>query len=157
VAPIYEREATARNVYLPQGEWWDFWTGERITGELNFSRPVDLETLPLFVKAGAIVPFGPIRQFSGEEVREPITLRIYPGADGRFTWYDDDGASYAHEHGKYFRVNCTWHDADRRLTLKPDPKGLNSPPNTVRIELADSKQTKVIALPRNGISLNLPR
>ena len=88
---------------------------------------------------------------------EPITLRIYPGADGRFTWYDDDGMSYAHERGKFLRVECTWQDMDRRLILKPDPKSLNSPPERIRIELADNKQSKVIALPRSGISLILPR
>jgi alpha-glucosidase (family GH31 glycosyl hydrolase) len=113
--------------------------------------------LPLFVKGGSIVPFDPIRQFTGETVSEPITLRIYPGADGRFTWYDDDGTSYAHEHGKFLRVECVWQDRDRRLALKPDPKGLNSPPDTIRIEVADSKQSRLIALPRGGISLNLPR
>jgi alpha-glucosidase (family GH31 glycosyl hydrolase) len=157
VAPVHEKDAKVRNVYLPPGEWWDFWTSARLTGPHTFSRPVDLETLPLFVKAGAIVPFDPIRQFSGEAVSEPITLRIYPGADGRFTWYDDDGTSYAHEHGKFLRVECVWQDTDRRLALKPDPKGLNSLPETIRIELADSKQSKVIVLPRSGISLILPR
>ncbi len=157
VAPVYEKDAKVRNVYLPPGEWWDFWTSARLTGARTFSRPVDLETLPLFVKAGAIVPLDPIRQFSGEEVSEPITLRIYPGADGRFTWYDDDGMSYAHERGKFLRVECTWQDMDRRLVLKPDPKSLNSPPERIRIELADNKQSKVIALPRSGISLILPR
>ncbi len=157
VAPVYEKDAKVRNIYLPRGQWWDFWTSEPLAGARSFSRPVDLETLPLFVKAGAIVPFDPIRQFSGEEVSEPITLRIYPGADGRFTWYDDDGTSYAHEHGKFLRVECVWQDTDRRLALKPDPKGLNSTPEAIRIELADSKQSKVIALPRSGISLILPR
>ena len=104
VAPVHEKDATAREVYLPAGEWWDYWSGTQVAGGRSVAREVDLATMPLYVRAGAIVPVGPVRQFTGEVVDEPVTLRIYPGADGRFDWYDDDGVSYRHEAGEFFRI-----------------------------------------------------
>jgi alpha-glucosidase/alpha-D-xyloside xylohydrolase len=155
VAPVYENAAAARSVYLPAGAWWDFWTGKRLDGGKAVSKQVDLATMPLYVRAGAVVPLGPARQYVDEPATEPITLRIYPGADGRFTWYDDDGTSYQYERGEFMRAECEWNDSARKLTITPDPAGSMPLPATIRVELADAKQNKLVKLNRRGITLQL--
>lgn len=150
VAPVFEKSATARNVYLPAGTWWDYWTAKRIEGGQLIARAVDLATMPLYVRAGAIVPVGPIKQYTSEPVPEPITLRIYPGADGHFTWYDDDGISYAFERGEFMRTQCTWNNPSRTLTIERDPAGRMPLPRKVRVELIGSNQSREVTLEQDG-------
>lgn len=78
MAPVVEQGATARQVYLPRGGWFDFWTGERLEGGREITRKVDLETMPLYVRAGSILPLGPMKQWTGEKVDEPLEISIYP-------------------------------------------------------------------------------
>src|SRR5262249_22952114 len=92
VAPVTEKGATARRLYLPRGRWYDFWTEESVSGGREISRQVDLATLPLYVRAGTILPLDPVRQYTGEKVDGPLTLIVHPGADGQATLYEDDGA-----------------------------------------------------------------
>ena len=153
VAPVHEKGASQRNVYLPTGTWWDYWTGTRASGGRSISRPVDLATLPLFVRAGAIIPSGPVKQFTAEDISEPPTFRVYPGADGRFVWYDDDGASYAHEHGSFFRIECRWNEASGRLTLTPDSAGTMRFPAAVGIEVAGTNRSQMVKLARAGATV----
>ena len=155
VAPVYENAATARSVYLPSAVWWDYWSNTLTEGGQSIQRAVDLETIPLYVCAGAIIPIGPVKQYTSEPAGEPITLRVYPGADGRFTWYDDDGASYRHENGEFMRVECVWRDADRTLTLTPDPAGRMPLPNAIRVELADGRQSQLVTLQRKATTVKL--
>jgi alpha-glucosidase (family GH31 glycosyl hydrolase) len=118
VAPVVEQGAKSRRVYLPRGAWQDFWTGERLQGGREVTRPVDLETTPLYVKAGAIVPLGPVKQYTAEKVDEPDTIAIYPGADGSFLLYEDDGKSFDYRRGAWMGVQMNWNDAARRLSLR---------------------------------------
>lgn len=155
VAPVYEKDSTVRSVYLPAGTWWDFWTNTRIDGGKTLSKTVDLATLPLFVKAGAIVPFGPIRQYADEPSSEPTTLRIYPGADGRFTWYDDDGTTYRHQRGEFMRAECRWEDASRTLSITPDPAAHIPLPETIRIEAVGATPGQLVRLKSAGLKLKL--
>jgi len=117
VAPVVEKGATSRRVYLPQGTWFDFWTGERYDGGREVDRAVDLETMPLFVRGGAILPLGPVKQYTSERVDAPTIVQLYRGADGTFTLYDDDGSSFAHERGDWTGIVMRWDDAQRRLTM----------------------------------------
>jgi len=155
VAPVHEKGARAREVYLPAGDWWDFWSGARAAGNRSLTREVDLETMPLYVKAGAIVPMGPVRQHTGEAVGDPVTLRVYPGADGRFAWYDDDGSSYRHETGDFMRVECAWNDKSRTLTLNPDGAGKMPVPAAVRVELAGEAISKLVSLGQSVTTVKL--
>lgn len=123
VAPVLAPSAQKRAVSLPPGQWHDFWTGDPVTGGQEVSRTVDLKTMPLYVRAGAVIPLGPVRQYVTEPVDGPLTLRVYPGADGRFSLYEDDGESFRYEHGDYTAIDCVWSDRDRTLTLRGDPKG----------------------------------
>jgi alpha-glucosidase/alpha-D-xyloside xylohydrolase len=123
VVPVYEKDASQRTTYLPAGTWWDYWSGDKVQGGRELTRKVDLATMPLYVRAGSIIPIGLVKQYTAEATDEPVTLRIYPGADGNFTWYDDDGSSFRYETGEYLRVECEWKDQERLLTLTRDPKG----------------------------------
>jgi alpha-glucosidase/alpha-D-xyloside xylohydrolase len=122
VAPVVEQGAKTRRLYLPAGTWVDWWTGEKTEGRRWVERPVDLATLPLYVRAGAILPLDPVRQFTGQAVKEPTTLVVYRGADGRFVLYDDDGTSLDYLRGKGSWTRLSWHDGERRLVIEPDPR-----------------------------------
>jgi alpha-glucosidase/alpha-D-xyloside xylohydrolase len=82
VAPVLEKGATERRLYLPRGAWFDFWTEKQLEGGREIRRSVDLETMPLYVRAGAVLPMGPVKQYVDEPVDGPLTLTVYPGASG---------------------------------------------------------------------------
>jgi alpha-glucosidase/alpha-D-xyloside xylohydrolase len=118
VAPVVEKGATHRTVYLPKGAWFDFWTGERLEGGREISRPVDQETLPLYVKAGGIVPMGPVKQYVEEKVDGPVSISVYPGADGAGFLYEDDGKTFAYRKGEWMGLQMKWDDAGKKLRLR---------------------------------------
>jgi alpha-glucosidase/alpha-D-xyloside xylohydrolase len=118
VAPVVEKGATSRQVYLPRGVWYDFWTGERIDGGREISRKVDLEIMPLYVRAGSILPLGPVKQHVYEQSDEPLTISIFPGADASFLLYEDDGKSFDYRNGEWMGLQMSWADFQRVLTLK---------------------------------------
>ena len=125
VAPVFKQGARSREVYLPKGDWYDWWTNERQTGGKSITREVDLKTMPLYVRAGAIIPFDPVRQYTGEQAAEPTTLKLYRGADGQFTLYDDDGISLDYLKNRAVWIRFTWNDSARRLTIEPGaPAGI---------------------------------
>jgi alpha-glucosidase/alpha-D-xyloside xylohydrolase len=128
VAPVTEKGARERVVYLPNGAWYDYWTGERVEGGREVARAVDLETMPLYVRAGAILPMSPPKQYTGERPDSPLTIAVYAGADGRFVLYEDDGISFDHKKGDFMRLRCEWSDARRRLTLALEPGSKMRPP-----------------------------
>ena len=118
VAPVFEKAATERSVYLPKGAWYDLWTRERVEGGRELSRKVDLGTMPVYIRAGAIVPMGPVKQYTAEKVDGPLTVWVHPGADGAFSWYEDDGVSFNFRNGEFMRVNMTWNNSRRRLSMR---------------------------------------
>jgi alpha-glucosidase/alpha-D-xyloside xylohydrolase len=118
VAPVIEKGAASRALYLPQGTWYDFWSGSAIAGGDEITRPVDLETIPLYVRAGAIIPTCPVKQHTEPTLNGPLTLTVHPGADGAAVIYEDDGSSFAHQAGKYHKISAIWHDREKRLVLK---------------------------------------
>jgi alpha-D-xyloside xylohydrolase len=114
---VVPRQKT-RSIYLPAGtSWIDFWTGEKLKGGTNIVADAPIETLPLAIKAGSIVPMGPVLQYSTEKPADPIELRIYPGADGSFTLYEDENDNYNYEKGVYSTIAFHWNDAAHRLTI----------------------------------------
>ena len=118
VNPVTHAGATSRSVYLPAGaSWYDFWTGASLKGGQAVVAAAPLETMPLYVRAGSIVPMGPELQYTGEKPADPIELRIYRGADGKFTLYEDDGESYAYEKGEHATIVITWSEATRTLSI----------------------------------------
>ncbi|MEJ2384005.1 MAG: glycoside hydrolase family 31 protein [Xanthomonadales bacterium] len=118
VAPVYEPGVDSRAVYLPGGaDWYDFNSGQRLAGGQTIDAAAPLSRMPLFVRAGSIVPSGPAIQHTFEGTDAPLTLNVYTGADGSFEIYEDDGASYAYESGEWARIPVRWDDAAGRLTL----------------------------------------
>jgi len=113
----------ARSVYLPKSAGWiDFWTGKIFKGGQTIKTPATIDIMPLFVKQGSIIPMGPFIQYSTEKPADPIELRIYPGADGTFTLYEDENDNYNYEKGVYATIDFNWDDAKKTLTIS-DRKG----------------------------------
>lgn len=107
-----------RRVYLPEtSSWYDFWTGGRLAGGQELEAAAPLGIMPLFVKAGSIVPMGPMVQHTGEKPDAPVELRIYPGADGAFTLYEDEGDNYNYENGAYATISLHWDESARQLSF----------------------------------------
>jgi alpha-D-xyloside xylohydrolase len=118
VCPVTRQGATTRNVYLPgNGDWHDFWTGKASKGGATVEAAAPVETMPLFVRAGAIVPMGPEIQYTGEKPEGPIEIRVYRGADGAFTLYEDQRDGYAYEKGAYATIPFTWNEKSKTLTI----------------------------------------
>ena len=118
VCPITTPQATARAVYLPSGtSWVDFWTGKTLVGGQTVTANAPVNILPLFVKPGSIIPMGPFIQYSSEKPADPIEVRVYPGADGGFTLYEDEGDNYNYEKGKYATIPLEWNEAKQTLSI----------------------------------------
>jgi alpha-D-xyloside xylohydrolase len=115
---VVEPRRKTRAVYLPAGNpWVDFWTGETLAGGQNVATDAPIDKVPLAVRAGSIVPMGPFVQYSTEKPADPIELRIYPGADGTFTLYEDENDNYNYEKGAYATIAFHWDDARRELAI----------------------------------------
>ncbi|HXT10796.1 MAG TPA: TIM-barrel domain-containing protein [Candidatus Angelobacter sp.] len=119
VNPVTTYQARSRDVYLPQtaGGWYDFWTGSSADGGTSVDAAAPYDAIPLYVKAGSIIPTGPDLQYTGEKPADPITLSVYAGTDGDFTLYEDDGLSYAYEKGASSRIPIHWNDQAKTLTI----------------------------------------
>ena len=138
IAPVFEKGATVREVYLPKGNWYDWWNNKLQKGGKTITRQVDLSTMPVYVRAGAIIPVDALKQYTAEVVKDPLTIKIYRGANGSFTLYEDDGISQDYLKGKATLTNFVWNDFQKKLTIKPGikSKNFNSGPQRVfRIEL----------------------
>ena len=122
VNPVTEQGATSRRLYLPAAKWYDFWTGATQNGGTDINAEAPLSRIPLYVRAGSIIPMGPDVQYAEEKPAEPIELRVYPGADADFTLYEDDNNTYAYEKGTYATVPMHWDDANHKLSIG-DRKG----------------------------------
>lgn len=119
VTPVTKPGVTEWQVYLPEGTaWWDFWTNEKQQGGRTVNRAVTKDILPLYIKAGSILPFGPKVQYSTEKNWDNLEIRVYPGADGTFTLYEDENDNYNYENGAYATITFRWDDAARRLTIE---------------------------------------
>ena len=104
--------------YLPKGAvWYDFWTNKRYQGGQTVTLETTLDRVPMFVRAGSILPLGPEMQYVGEKTWDNLEVRVYPGADGSFTLYEDEGDSYNYEQGYYATITFTWNDRARTLTI----------------------------------------
>jgi alpha-D-xyloside xylohydrolase len=113
----------SKEVYLPAGaDWYDFWTGERSTGGHKVTKQTPIDIIPLYVKAGSIVPLGPNVQYAEEKKWDNLEIRVYPGANGRFVFYEDENDNYNYEKGIYSTIGFSWDDARQTLTIE-DRKG----------------------------------
>jgi alpha-D-xyloside xylohydrolase len=108
----------SKETYLPAGvDWYDFWTAERFSGGNKVSRQTPLDVIPLFVKAGSVIPVGPSVQYAEEKKWDNLEIRIYPGVNGKFVLYEDENDNYNYEKGVYSTITFTWDDAKKNLTI----------------------------------------
>lgn len=115
---VLEGVKKSRQVYLPEGwHWYDFWTGERYEGGQTINVETPLEKIPLFVKSGSIIPIGPEIQYTGEKPDVPWILMVYPGDNGEFDIYEDEGDGYGYEKGEYSWIKVKWDDSLNRITF----------------------------------------
>jgi alpha-glucosidase (family GH31 glycosyl hydrolase) len=121
------------------------------------SRPVDLATMPLYVRAGAILPLGPVKQFVDEPVNAPLTVQVYPGADGTFRLYEDDGRSFDYQRGDWMGIDMRWDDRQRRLTLaRSAGSRLRGPAERqIRVRAIGSPATRDIVFTGSPIEVRL--
>jgi alpha-glucosidase/alpha-D-xyloside xylohydrolase len=157
VAPVVEKGATTRTLYLPRGTWFDFWNDQRVEGGRDIDRAVDLATTPLYVRAGAVLPMGPVRQYTSEPTTAPATLVVYPGADGSSSLYEDDGKSFDYRKGAFMRIVMRWENATRRLTLSlaPGSRMLPPSPRPFDVRVAGSTATKRVEFAGKTITVAL--
>jgi len=121
VAPILRQGARARQVYLPAGTWYDFWTARTHAGRQHILALADLAMIPIFVRAGAVIPFGPIQQFVGSDKAIQINLRIWDGENGRLDWYEDDGESLEYERGVFHQRTISFAVGQDQRALRFGP------------------------------------
>ena len=118
VSPVTTYKATARSVYLPTAAgWYDFWTGTHAAGGATVMAAAAFDSIPVYARAGSIVPVGPDLQYVGEKPADPLTLYVYAGADATFTLYEDQGTTYDYEHGELATIPLHWNDATQTLTI----------------------------------------
>src|SRR5690606_18142844 len=116
--PVSEFRATSRRVYLPAGtDWYEAASGQRIAGGEDYLAPAPRERVPLFIRAGSIVPPGRAVQWTGEDPQGPLTVHVFPGADGAFTLYEDQGEDMGYTRNEFARIPLRWNDRARRLTI----------------------------------------
>ena len=108
----------SKEVYLPQcNSWFDFWTGKRYRGGQSVTKETPIDIIPLYVKAGSILPIGPDVQYATEKKWDNLEIRIYPGADGEFLLYEDENDNYNYEKGAYSTISFSWNDKERTLII----------------------------------------
>jgi alpha-D-xyloside xylohydrolase len=117
VNPVTEPGAVSRRMYLPKAKWYDFWTGREIDGSSVIDAVAPLDRVPLYVRAGSIVPMGPDVEYATEKPADPMELRVYSGADANFTIYEDENDNYNYEKGDRATIRIDWDDVGRRLTI----------------------------------------
>lgn len=115
---IKKEQPKTRSVYLPSGtKWIDFWTGKTLEGGQTIVADAPIDKIPLLVKAGSIIPMGPFVQYATEKPYTNLEIRVYPGANGSFTLYEDENDNYDYEKGIYSTITFTWNDAEKTLTI----------------------------------------
>jgi alpha-D-xyloside xylohydrolase len=117
VSPVTEPGATSRRIYFPKAKWYDFWTGRVVDGGAAAEVQASLDRIPLHIRAGSILPMGPDLEWATQKAADPIELRIYTGADGSFTIYEDENDTYAYEKGARATIPMQWDDANRKLVI----------------------------------------
>jgi alpha-D-xyloside xylohydrolase len=118
ISPVHQYGATSRKVYLPASSgWYNFYTGEYLKGGQQIQADAPLHRIPLFIKAGSIIPFGPEMQYFNEKPADPLTLYVFTGADAAFTLYEDEGTNYNYEKGEYSTIVIKYEDDLRTLTI----------------------------------------
>jgi alpha-D-xyloside xylohydrolase len=169
VNPVLKQDTTHRTVYLPDSPlWYDFWSGASVMGAQEVDAEAPLDRIPLFVRAGSIIPLGPEIEYADQKPAGSIELRIFRGADAKFDLYEDEGDTYNYEKGAHALIPLRWSEADKTLVIgdrdgqypgTPEQFSLNivwvSPGHGVG-ETVEAKPDKVVKYVGRAISVQAP-
>src|SRR5579864_874315 len=169
VNPVLKQEATHRTVYLPDAPvWYDFWSGGSVKGGQEVEAEAPLDRIPLFVRAGSIVPLGPEIEYADQKPASPIELRIFRGSDGKFDLYEDEGDSYNYEKGSHSLIPLRWSETDKTLTIGDRQGQYSGMPKEVAFNLVwvssnhgvgetvEAKPDRVVHYEGKAISVHAP-
>jgi alpha-D-xyloside xylohydrolase len=135
VNPVTDQGAQSRKVYLPKTTWYNFWTGEKLKGGQTIDASAPINIMPLYVKAGSIIPMGAEVEYATQKTNKPVELRIYPGANGKFTIYEDENDNYNYEKGNYATYTLTWNDKQHTLSISNINGGYNGMPKSQKFNI----------------------
>ncbi|MBQ8866293.1 MAG: DUF5110 domain-containing protein [Bacteroidaceae bacterium] len=146
VNPVVKPKVTSYKIYLPEntGGWYDYWTGKQYNGKQSVETAIGIDKIPLFIKAGSIIPFGPAKQYATEASDEQTTLHIYPGADATFCLYEDEGTNHNYESGAYSRIPLAWDEARQTLTIGKRQGSFEGMPKKRTFTLVKGQQKKEV-------------
>ncbi len=169
VNPVLKQDATHRTVYLPDApEWYDFWSGGSVKGGQEVEAEAPLDRIPLFVRAGSIVPLGPEIEYAEQKPASPIELRIFRGSDGKFDLYEDEGDTYNYEKGSHALIPLRWSETDKTLTIGDRQGQYSGMPKEVTFNLVwvssshgvgetvEAKPDRVVHYEGKAISVHAP-
>jgi alpha-D-xyloside xylohydrolase len=169
VAPVLKQDATHRTVYLPESPlWYDFWSGASVKGSQEVEAEAPLDRIPLFIRGGSIVPFGPEIEYADEKPAGPIELRIFRGANGKFDLYEDEGDTYNYEKGAHALIPLRWSEADKTLTIGDRQGEYSGMPQQITLnivwvspghgvgEMVETKPDKVVNYDGKAMSVEAP-
>lgn len=154
---VTEYEQREKDMYFPEGQWYNYWTNEKIEGGKNLKVKAELSETPMFVKAGSVLPIGPKVQYATQKTEEPLCLKIYPGEDAEFTLYFDDSESYEYEKGTYSEIKLRYSEANKELSIE---KGEGSfinfevEPMSFDVELIGTEITESIIFEGEELKVN---
>ena len=168
INPVYKYEAHNRDVYLPKGNgWYDLYSGKYFKGGNTLKADAPYNRIPVFVKAGSIIPFGPEIQYTNEKPADPITLYVYTGANATFTLYEDEGSNYNYEKGDFSQIAITYNEGSHTLTIGDRNGKFNGmigdrtfrivtiTPNAAKALNFDQKPNKTISYNGKNVSIKL--
>lgn len=157
ICPVYEYKVRSREVYLPDGQWYEWHSGAPVEGGMTFTAEAPFERIPVYVRAGQIIPVGPDIQYTAQDDGAALTLRIYAGQDASYSLYEDDGLTYAYERGEYSWIPVCWDDASSTLTIsarKGSCSGMNKK-KTVKVEVIRPEGCTEAALTYTGKKISV--
>lgn len=156
VAFATEYKQRSKDVYLPNGDWFNYWTNEKVTGNRTLQVDAPYDETPIFVKAGSIIPTGPKIQYATQETDEPLRIKIYPGKDAEYVLYLDDNTSYKYEEGIYSELLLSYSEADKTLNIKTKTDNYtrfdNNPINLI-IEVIGTDNTNELSFKGKMVSV----
>jgi alpha-D-xyloside xylohydrolase len=170
VNPVLKQDATRRTVYLPDSPlWYDFWSGASVKGSREVEAEAPVDRIPLFVRAGAIIPFGPEIEYADQKPAGPLELRIFRGADGQFDLYQDEGDTYNYEKGAHAIIPLRWSETSKTLTIGDRTGEYPGMPKELELHVVwvspghgvggrvESKADKIVSYYGKTISIQAPK
>lgn len=157
VSFVTEYKQRTKDVYLPEGDWYNFWTNEKVKGNVTMTVEAPFNSTPIFIKAGSIIPMGPKIQYATQETDEPTCIKIYPGKDASYTLYFDDSESYDYENGVFAELLISYSESDKSVKIEKGRGNyvdFQGNPMPLMMELVGSDKEHQVFFKGKGIEFN---